>query len=215
MVATSGSWASSRPDEVDLLIGTQMMAKGLDFPNVTLVGVVDADTGLYLPDFRSAERTFQLLAQVAGRAGRGPKGGRVLVQTRHPDAPCAPVTPRGTMPRGSCAEELSLRRDPPYPPETSLVNLVVSGPDEAATGARAAEVADWCQAPGGTLSPAGLGARAGALPAGADQGPVALARAAQGTERSCLGTYRAVCGPRLTQAGPVRVIIDRDPVSLL
>ncbi len=87
---TSTKWshqrilASVEAGEVDLLLGTQMIAKGLDFPNVTLVGVVDADTGLYLPDFRSAERTFQLLAQVAGRAGRGPKGGRVLVQTRHP-----------------------------------------------------------------------------------------------------------------------------------
>src|SRR5437763_9793073 len=71
--------------EVDILLGTQMIAKGLDFPNVTVVGVVDADTGLHLPDFRAGERTFQLVAQVAGRAGRGPKGGRVYVQTRAPD----------------------------------------------------------------------------------------------------------------------------------
>jgi primosomal protein N' (replication factor Y) len=71
--------------EVSILLGTQMIAKGLDFPNVTVVGVVDADTGLHFPDFRAGERTFQLVAQVAGRAGRGPKGGRVFVQTRAPD----------------------------------------------------------------------------------------------------------------------------------
>ena len=69
---------------IHILLGTQMIAKGLDFPNVTLVGVVNADVGLHLPDFRSAERTFQLLSQVAGRAGRGPRGGRVLVQTFTP-----------------------------------------------------------------------------------------------------------------------------------
>jgi primosomal protein N' (replication factor Y) len=69
---------------VHILLGTQMIAKGLDFPNVTLVGVVNADVGLHIPDFRSAERTFQLLAQVAGRTGRGPRGGRVLVQTFNP-----------------------------------------------------------------------------------------------------------------------------------
>ncbi|HQR19183.1 MAG TPA: primosomal protein N', partial [Gemmatimonadales bacterium] len=87
---TSTRWAHHRilgtveRGEVDLLLGTQMIAKGLDFPTVTLVGVVDADTALHLPDFRSAERTFQLIAQVAGRAGRGPMGGRVVVQTRQP-----------------------------------------------------------------------------------------------------------------------------------
>src|SRR3989449_11405095 len=86
---TSTKWAHHRilervgRGDVDILLGTQMIAKGLDFPNVTVVGVVDADTGLHLPDFRAAERTFQLVAQVAGRAGRGPEGGRGVV----PDPP--------------------------------------------------------------------------------------------------------------------------------
>jgi len=77
-----------RAGTIHVLLGTQMIAKGLDFPNVTLVGVINADVGLHFPDFRSAERTFQLLAQVAGRAGRGPRGGRVIVQTFNPEQPC-------------------------------------------------------------------------------------------------------------------------------
>ncbi len=75
-----------REGKVQILLGTQMIAKGLDFPNVTLVGVINADTALHLPDFRAAERTFQLVTQVAGRTGRGDKGGRVLVQTFSPGA---------------------------------------------------------------------------------------------------------------------------------
>lgn len=78
---------SFRRGEVDILLGTQMIAKGLDFPNVTLVGVVNADTALHWPDFRAAERTFHLVTQVAGRTGRGTRGGRVLVQTLSPDHP--------------------------------------------------------------------------------------------------------------------------------
>ena len=87
---TSGKWAHAtlldrvEHGEVDVLLGTQMIAKGLDFPNVTLVGVIDADVGINLPDFRASERTFQLASQVAGRAGRGPKGGLVIIQTRVP-----------------------------------------------------------------------------------------------------------------------------------
>ena len=79
--------AAFKAGKVQILLGTQMIAKGLDFPNVTLVGVVNADTALHLPDFRAAERTFQLVAQVAGRTGRGDRLGRVLVQTYAPDHP--------------------------------------------------------------------------------------------------------------------------------
>ncbi|HEX6107449.1 MAG TPA: primosomal protein N', partial [Gemmatimonadales bacterium] len=148
---TSTKWSHQRilarveAGEVDLLLGTQMIAKGLDFPNVTLVGVVDADTGLYLPDFRSAERTFQLLAQVAGRAGRGPKGGRVLVQTRHPQHHALVHAARHDT-EGFLREELALRDSPPYPPATSLVNLLVSAESETGAGRHAAAVADWCLA---------------------------------------------------------------------
>src|SRR5207237_4088752 len=84
---TSGKWAHAdildrvARGDVDVLLGTQMIAKGLDFPNVTLVGVVDADVGINLPDFRASERSFQLMSQVAGSAGRGQKGGEVIIQT--------------------------------------------------------------------------------------------------------------------------------------
>ena len=182
---TSTKWSHQRilgaveRGEVDLLIGTQMIAKGLDFPNVTLVGVVDADTGLYLPDFRSAERTFQLLAQVAGRAGRGPKGGRVLVQTRHPLHHALVWAARHDA-EGFLREELELRRAPPYPPELHLVNLVVSGEERGGHGEPRGRGGGLVQRARRAARAAGDGARPGAVPAGADQGPVAVARAAEG-----------------------------------
>ena len=116
---TSGKWAHTAildrvgRGEIDILLGTQMIAKGLDFPNVTLVGVVDADTGLNMPDFRSAERTFQLLSQVAGRAGRGPKGGEVLIQTRHSDTPCGASCAVRTTSCRSCARNWDIAACPP------------------------------------------------------------------------------------------------------
>ena len=104
-----------------------MIAKGLDFPNVTLVGVVNADTALHFPDFRAAERTFQLVTQVAGRTGRGPKGGRVLVQTFSPDHPAIQAAVKHDYAKFA-AEEMPTRRQFGYPPVASMVRFVVRGP---------------------------------------------------------------------------------------
>lgn len=145
---TSGKWAHTEildrvaRGEVDVLLGTQMIAKGLDFPNVTLVGVIDADIGINLPDFRSSERTFQLLSQVAGRAGRGPKGGEVFIQTRAPGHHAVRCAMTHDF-QGFVDEELPARESPPYPPTLRLANVVVSGLDEAAVAQFAQEVADW------------------------------------------------------------------------
>lgn len=130
--------------DVDILLGTQMIAKGLDFPNVTVVGVVDADTGLHFPDFRAGERTFQLVAQVAGRAGRGPRGGRVFVQTRAPTHHAIQAAAAHSVSQFAAAE-LPLRSPPhpSYPPRTGLVRFVVSTGDHARTAELAEQVAAW------------------------------------------------------------------------
>ncbi|HWC77587.1 MAG TPA: primosomal protein N', partial [Blastocatellia bacterium] len=110
--------------EIDLLVGTQMLAKGHDFPNVTTVGVVSVDTGLSLPDFRAAERTFQLLTQVAGRSGRGELPGRVIIQTYHPEH-YAIVSARAQDYDAFYAREIEFRRTMHYPPFSVLVNILV------------------------------------------------------------------------------------------
>ncbi len=199
--------------EVDILLGTQMIAKGLDFPNVTLVGVIDADTGLHLPDFRAAERTFQLIAQVAGRAGRGPKGGRVIVQTRNPDH-YALTTAAQHDTEGFLRAELGQRQSPPYPPMASLVNLVVSGENELGVADAAGTLAAWC---------AGLVASQRLTVDVLGPAPCALARiklrwrwhVALRGEGEVLGRIVRYAANRLPEPRGVRVIIDRDPVSLL
>jgi primosomal protein N' (replication factor Y) len=118
-----------RHGKVDILLGTQMIAKGLDFPNVTLVGVVDADTMLHQPDLRAAERTFQLIAQVAGRTGRGDKGGRVLVQTMSPDDPVIQLSVEHDYLRFA-ERELEHRREAHAPPFASLARIILRGPNE-------------------------------------------------------------------------------------
>jgi primosomal protein N' (replication factor Y) (superfamily II helicase) len=110
--------------EIDLLVGTQMLAKGHDFPNVTLVGVVSVDAGLALPDFRAAERTFQLITQVAGRAGRGDLPGRVLIQTYHPHHYALRHATAQDY-RGFYDEEIRHRRNYGYPPFVALALLLV------------------------------------------------------------------------------------------
>jgi primosomal protein N' (replication factor Y) len=115
--------------DIRILLGTQMIAKGLDFPNVTLVGVVTADSALHLPDFRAAERTFQLVAQVAGRTGRGERPGRVIVQTYAPDHPAIIAAATHDY-LGFVGVEMAVRRQHLVPPFGRLVRIVARGKDE-------------------------------------------------------------------------------------
>jgi primosomal protein N' (replication factor Y) len=117
-----------------------MIAKGLDFPNVTLVGVVNADIGLHVPDFRSSERTFQLLSQVAGRTGRGPRGGRVLVQTFTPDHPCIALAATHDY-AGFVTGELTHRLAHNYPPYHRLARVIIRGREQEACAAFAESLA--------------------------------------------------------------------------
>ena len=123
--------------EIDILIGTQMIAKGHDFPGVTLVGAVLADASLHFPDFRSAERTFQLLTQVSGRAGRGDEPGRVIVQTFNPDHYSIRCAREHDFP-AFYREEIEYRRELNYPPFSRLVNLRILGGDEESASEAAA-----------------------------------------------------------------------------
>jgi len=220
---TSGKWAHADildrvgRGEVDVLLGTQMIAKGLDFPNVTLVGVIDADVGINLPDFRASERTFQLLSQVAGRAGRGPKGGLVIIQTRvptHHAVRCA-VTHDYV---GFVAEELPGRVDPPYPPTVRLANIVFSGMEEPETVAFALSAGAWFEE---ALAEMGPGTVRMIGPA-----PCPVERIKQRWRWHLLlrstrpGTLTRLARRFLTtfdvpSRGDLRVTFDRDPVVML
>jgi primosomal protein N' (replication factor Y) len=220
---TSGKWAHAEildrvaSGDVDILLGTQMIAKGLDFPNVTLVGVVDADVGINLPDFRASERCFQLLSQVAGRAGRGPKGGRVLIQTRvpmHHAVQCAVSHDY----LGFVRQELAGRETPAYPPVLRLANVVFSGTTEAATANLATSATSWLHAllrkrpmPGITI--------VGPAPCPVERIKNrwrwhVLIKAEHPTELTRLGRYFL---ERFTvpKGADLRVTLDRDPVALL
>ena len=118
-----------RNENFDILLGTQMVAKGFDFPRVTLVGVVDADTSLYFPDFRSAERTFQLLTQVAGRSGRSHLGGEVIIQSTHQEHYALDFAKKHDF-NSFYDKEVEFRRQMGYPPFSTLCNIIVRGKNE-------------------------------------------------------------------------------------
>jgi primosomal protein N' (replication factor Y) (superfamily II helicase) len=117
-----------RAGKIDVLIGTQMIGKGLDFPNVTLVGLIDADLSMHVPDFRANERTFQLLVQVAGRAGRGDRAGEVVVQTFTPQSDAIQFAKKADF-DGFADSELTMRKNFAYPPYRHLIHHIFRGPN--------------------------------------------------------------------------------------
>jgi len=133
--------------EADILLGTQMVAKGLDFPGVTLVGVISADTSLNLPDFRASERTFQLLTQVSGRAGRGEKPGEVIVQTYKPEEEAIRFA-RDHDFEAFTASEDPLRSQTGFPPFSRLALFLFKGLSESDVAQQAAHCADIVRSTG-------------------------------------------------------------------
>jgi len=203
-----------RAGEVKILLGTQMIAKGLDFPNVNLVGVVNADMALHLPDFRASERTFQLLVQVAGRTGRGPKGGRVLIQTFNPDHPAIQAAVRHDY-AAFAAGELPVREALGYPPFGEMARIVVRGPREKQAEAFAQQITEEIQM---AFAARSLAARTlGPAPA-----PIAKLRDnfrfhVQFQAQDGEGLRSAISGAtaKLKPPDDVQWIVDVDPIDML
>jgi primosomal protein N' (replication factor Y) len=199
--------------QAQVMVGTQMCSKGHHFPDVTLVAVLDGDVGLNLPDYRSTERTFQLLLQVAGRAGRGDKPGRVLVQTRNPEHYCWHFLQRNDY-EGFYLREIELRRKYGYPPFVKLALLRMSYPAEWAEGRqKVQEVASRLRREGRRRDTVVLG------PA-----PAPLAQLKGRVRYQCLlkaATWpqiRAVCAAPLNEGrrgSKLRLHLDLDPVQML
>jgi primosomal protein N' (replication factor Y) len=196
---------------LDVLVGTQMIAKGHDFPRVTLVGVISADVGLGLADFRAAERTFQLLTQVAGRAGRGEEAGEAIVQTLYPEHYSIQLACRQDY-AAFFERELTYRRGMRYPPLVALINAVVRGRtfEEAMSAAT-----DLTRA----LEP--LSAAAGFVVLGPAPAPLVRLRGEHRVQFFLKGTRRAEMRGALKAvlaAAPQvrrRVTVDADPLSVL
>jgi primosomal protein N' (replication factor Y) len=212
--------AAFRRGLIHILLGTQMIAKGLDFPNVTLVGVVNADMGLHIPDFRSAERTFQLLAQVAGRTGRGPRGGRVLVQTYNPDQPAIALAAAHDY-AAFVAIELAHRRAHHYPPYQRLARLIIRSKDQDAAAAFADRMAA-AFAPALQALPASGGTPAEVRLLGPAEAPVFRLKGyyrfhfqLQSSSAAALHHLLRAVLPALRPPTGVEFTVDVDPLSMV
>jgi primosomal protein N' (replication factor Y) (superfamily II helicase) len=197
--------------EIKILLGTQMIAKGLDFPNVTLVGVINADTALHLPDFRAAERTFQLVAQVAGRTGRGKRGGRVLVQTLNPEHPAIVAAVRHDFPKFA-AHELAVRQAAHYPPFAAMVRLIVRGPSEAQARESAVHLGERLRKAAVARAPDAVRVLGpGAAPIARLRGEFRFQLQLQGAKVATLRTVVTEAVKGFTPPEEVRWAIDVDP----
>jgi len=200
-----------RAGDLDVLVGTQMVAKGFDFPGVTLVGVISADTSLNLPDFRAAERTFQLLTQVSGRSGRGEKAGEVVVQTYQPDHYAVQAAAAQDY-DAFYRHEIEVRRELGYPPFSHLANLTIASRDAEEAGRHAEAVARELRARAAGRAAAVLG------PAPA---PIARLRGryrwhvlVKGQRPEIVDLVRDSLALLRGRAGAA-VTVDMDPVSLM
>jgi primosomal protein N' (replication factor Y) len=224
---TSGKWAHQKilqrveSGAVDILLGTQMIAKGLDFPRVTLVGVINADVGMHLPDFRASERTFQLLSQVAGRAGRSALGGEVVIQTSMPDHYAVRAAVAHDF-EAFAMRELEERKRPIYPPHVRVINVVVSSPDQQLAAQVAEDSVAWIR---GLFASRARGdaVKGGVELVGPAPAPIErlhgrwrwhfLLRSA--SPRALGESARALAEDFRLRSGDVRLALDRDPVALL
>ncbi|MCY4400245.1 MAG: primosomal protein N' [Gemmatimonadetes bacterium] len=217
MDTTRGKWSHRdilgrvRAGEVDILLGTQMIAKGLDFPRVTLVGVINADIGLHLPDFRSCERTFQLLAQVAGRAGRGHLPGEVVIQTYVPDHYVVRAAVVHDY-KGFVERELKARRDPLYPPHLRMGRILVSSPVQEEALAAAEALGAWLRK-GGRPPPEVMGPAPAPIERlhGRFRWHVLL----RGSVSDVGRTLHSVAARFRARGTDVRISLDRDPLQLM
>jgi primosomal protein N' (replication factor Y) len=202
-----------RRGEIDVLVGTQMVTKGHDLPNVTLVGVVNADAALSLPDFRASERGFSLLVQVAGRAGRAERPGRVIVQTRSPNHPAVRFAAQHDV-RGFLAHELADRLEVGYPPYSRLVLARVDAVDEEVARAAAGRLASAARAAPEANVVTVLGPSA--APIARLRGRYRFRVLLRAKDRGPLRAVTlAVVAAIEREPRHVRAIIDVDPVAML